>query len=206
MFQETFLCIVTSGRWFSSYEAVFDENNFTRYRPDKFKYAFDGFIEWRCVKAHTEGVSGTTGALAAERVRGFLYDDADTVDVERHFHFCCVGYRIVEPPNTPVIGNDGYDVLMDPNAEVEFRTYSFNNGEWDGKMDMKRVATQSELIELLEDKFGGIGDIVKIIADLLHYFKYPDADRVKQRRLKILLDKVEKREPRIKELFCDDEK
>ena len=48
---------------------------------------------------------------------------------------------------------------------------------------------QSELIELLQDKSAGIGDIVTIIADLLHCESAFD--------LKMLLDKVEKREPRL---------
>lgn len=197
------LAVWTHANGSSSVEAVFDENNFTRYRTDAFKYAFEGFIEWRCIKV-SDPRFGAEGALAAEKVRGFLYDDDDSVDIERRFHFIAIGYRVVEPENTVVIGNDGYDICMHPKAPKVTTMYCMGHAlKWGNPMVMTRVATRDELIALLKERFGGIGDLVKIISDLLHYFEYPGTERVNEWVVKRKMKKMKEREPRIQELFSD---
>ena len=178
-----------------AFEGVLDEANFTRYRPDVFKYAFDGFIEWRVLKGDKAGQS------AAERIRGFLYDDSDQVDAEKRFHFYAMGYKLVEG-NVRVVGHDGYDIFMDPKANKIVKTHSMGHGlDWKHQMTLTRVATRNELIDLLKARFGGIGDLVKIISDLLHHFEYPKNERVNDYSFKRMLKKMGEREPWMKALF-----
>lgn len=190
------------------FEGILDERKFARYHPDVFRYAFDGFIEWRYITGYTEAFFENTkpGNQAVERIRGFLYDDADVVATDKHFHFFALGYRVVEPgPDVRVIGIDGYDILMDPAADKVTTTNTINDhSEWKNPLEVTRVASRDELIALLKDELDGLTDLVKIIADLLHHFECPSHERFEQahkdlydRNLKI----VGEREPMIKLLF-----
>ena len=139
--------------------------------------------------------------MAAERIRGFLYDDSDEVDAEKRFHFYAMGYKLVEA-DVAVIGHDGYDILMDPKASKIITTHTMGHAlNWKNSMTLTRVATRNELIDLLQARFGGIGDLVKIISDVLHHFEYPKDERVNESSFKKMLDNMGEREPWMKALF-----
>lgn len=68
-------------------------------------------------------------------------------------------------------------------------------------MTLTRVATKNELIDLLQPRFGGIGDLVKIISDVLHHFEYPKNERMNEYSFKQMLNKMGEREMWMKALF-----
>ncbi|ETO06727.1 serologically defined colon cancer antigen 1 [Reticulomyxa filosa] len=154
------------------FEIVIDGSNFKSTRESGPPFSFEGFHEWRLLKAPEDWpeLRANVGMQAMELLRGFYYD----YDMHSNaYQFIALGFCCVEPSqNTGIIQSDGYKIQMD---------------KPDGFL--KHVASKKELITLLTELLEEPG-IVKVLASMLHHFERPiyEKPEINPRKWKRQLD------------------
>eukprot|EP01084_Bolivina_argentea_P022559 41923_1 len=178
-------------------ELVIDENNFKIYK-DEFKYSFEGYFEWRTIDVPDNIKKTAINTMAMEKVKGYYFNDNEC-DKNDKYQMIAIGYEMYQSPNPNVsqfiYWNDAYRFRLDPNISYKtiIESFSCDEGKWNNPINIKRVASKNELIELLTFKFGNEKGIVHIVADMLHYFEIPHFEVGKVDQIKSSLEHHDKR-------------
>eukprot|EP01083_Nonionella_stella_P187877 691358_1 len=158
---------------------VIDENNFKPHAlVTEHPYAFEGFLEWRSTVIPDK--FGTIGIdkLGLEKVRGFYFNYCDNQNIKanNNHQLICMGYEVYQSvdPNasSTTYSCDGYKFDLNP-CYQSIDSFACNLGQWDTPINIKRVASKHELIELLTVKFGNERGIVGIVSSMLHAYTPP---------------------------------